>query len=96
MSKNKKQSLEEALSIIEDKPQIHKTTNIQHNIVKETINNEEKNVNKNIKKLIVEISEEAHLQLHQLRLDLREKSIKNLVYEALNDLFKKYNKPPIV
>jgi hypothetical protein len=48
-----------------------------------------------LKKLIVEIPAEAHYQIDQMRLELRRNSIKELVTEALNDLFKKYDYPPI-
>jgi hypothetical protein len=48
-----------------------------------------------LKKLIVEIPSEAHYQIDQMRLELRRSSIKELVTEALNDLFKKHNYPPI-
>ena len=48
-----------------------------------------------LKKLIVEIPVEAHHQIDQMRLDLRRNSIKELVTEALNDLFKKHNYPTI-
>jgi hypothetical protein len=48
-----------------------------------------------LKKLIVEIPAEAHYQIDQMRLELRRSSIKELVTEALNDLFKKHNYPPI-
>lgn len=47
------------------------------------------------KKLIVEIPSEAHYQIDKMRLELRSPSMKSLVTEALNDLFKKYNYPPI-
>lgn len=47
------------------------------------------------KKLIVEIPAEAHYQIDKMRLEMRRNSIKDLVTEALNDLFKKYDHPPI-
>jgi hypothetical protein len=47
------------------------------------------------KKLIVEIPTEAHLQIDQMKRDLRRGSMKDVVTEALNDLFKKYDYPPI-
>jgi len=47
------------------------------------------------KKLIVEISSEAHLQIDQMKRDLRRRSMRDVVTEALNDLFKKYDYPPI-
>ncbi len=47
------------------------------------------------KKLIVEISTDAHLQIDQMKRDLRRGSMKDIVIEALNDLFKKYDYPPI-
>lgn len=47
------------------------------------------------KKLIVEIPAEAHYQVDKMRLEMRRNSIKELVTEALNDLFKKYDYPPI-
>lgn len=47
------------------------------------------------KKLIVEIPADAHFQIDRMRLDLRRISMKELVTEALNDLFKKYDYPPI-
>ena len=40
------------------------------------------------------LAEEAHRQLRQLALDER-RSGQALVVEALNDLFRKYNRPPI-
>jgi hypothetical protein len=60
-----------------------------------------KNINAEIvsvresKKLIVEIPIDAHLQIDQMKRDLRRVSMKNIVTEALNDLFKKYDYPPI-
>ncbi|EKE09694.1 MAG: hypothetical protein ACD_16C00121G0016 [uncultured bacterium] len=47
------------------------------------------------KKLIVVIPTEAHLQIDQMKRDLRRRSMKDVVTEALNDLFKKYEYPPI-
>jgi len=47
------------------------------------------------KKLIVEIPSEAHYQIDKMRLDMRRNSIKDLVTESLNDLFKKHGYPPI-
>ena len=47
------------------------------------------------KKLIVEIPTEAHLQIDQMKRDLRRGSMKDVVTEALNDVFKKYDYPPI-
>jgi len=47
------------------------------------------------KKLIVEIPTDAHLQIDQMKRDLRRSSMKDVVTEALNDLFKKYDYPPI-
>lgn len=47
------------------------------------------------KKLIVEIPTDAHLQIDQMKRDLRRGSMKDVVTEALNDLFKKYDYPPI-
>lgn len=47
------------------------------------------------KKLIVEIPADAHFQIDRMRLDMRRISMKELVTEALNDLFKKYDYPPI-
>lgn len=47
------------------------------------------------KKLIVEIPLDAHLQIDQMKRDLRRHSMKDVVIEALNDLFKKYDYPPI-
>jgi len=47
------------------------------------------------KKLIVELPIEAHIQVEQMKLDLRKSSIKEVVREALNDFFKKYGYPPI-
>jgi hypothetical protein len=47
------------------------------------------------KKLIVEIPTDAHLQIDQMKRDLRRPSMKDVVTEALNDLFKKYDYPPI-
>lgn len=47
------------------------------------------------KKLIVEISMDAHLQIDQMKRDLRRGSMKDVVIEALNDLFKKHDYPPI-
>ncbi len=47
------------------------------------------------KKMIVELPIEAHLQIDQMKRDLRRGSMKNVVKEALNDLFKKYDYPPI-
>jgi hypothetical protein len=47
------------------------------------------------KKLIVEIPAEAHYQIDKMRLEMRRGSLKELVTEALNDLFKKHNYPPI-
>jgi hypothetical protein len=47
------------------------------------------------KKLIVEIPSEAHLQIDQMKRDLRRRSMRDVVTEALNDLFKKYDYPPI-
>jgi hypothetical protein len=47
------------------------------------------------KKLIVEIPSEAHYQIDKMRLDMRRNSIKELVTESLNDLFKKHGYPPI-
>lgn len=47
------------------------------------------------KKLIVEIPAEAHYQIDKMRLELRRDSIKGLVVEALNDMFKKHGYPPI-
>lgn len=47
------------------------------------------------KKLIVEIPTEAHLQIDQMKRDLRRGSMKDVVIEALNDIFKKYDYPPI-
>ena len=49
----------------------------------------------NSKPLIVHIPREAHKQLALLKLELDQKSIKTVVTEALNDLFIKYNYPPI-
>ena len=49
----------------------------------------------NSKPLIVHIPREAHKQLARLKLELDQKSIKTVVAEALNDLFIKYNYPPI-
>ena len=40
------------------------------------------------------LGEEAHRQLRQLSLDER-RSGQKLIVEALNDLFRKYNRPPI-
>ena len=51
--------------------------------------------NKETKKLIVEIPIDAHLQIDQMKRDLRRCSMKDVVTEALNDLFKKYDYPPI-
>ncbi len=51
---------------------------------------------KSNKKLIVEIPNSAHYQIDLMRLELRRGSIKELVLEAINDLFKKHNYPPIV
>lgn len=50
---------------------------------------------KETKKIIVEIPIDAHLQIDQMKRDLRRGSMKNVVTEALNDLFKKYDYPPI-
>jgi hypothetical protein len=50
---------------------------------------------KESKKLIVEIPSDAHLQIDQMKRDLRRRSMKDVVIEALNDLFKKYDYPPI-
>lgn len=50
---------------------------------------------KETKKLIVEIPTEAHLQIDQMKRDLRRGSMKDVVTEALNDIFKKYDYPPI-
>lgn len=50
---------------------------------------------KETKKLIIEISSDAHLQIDQMKRDLRRGSMKDVVREALNDLFKKYDYPPI-
>lgn len=50
---------------------------------------------KETKKMIVEIPTDAHLQIDQMKRDLRRGSMKNVVTEALNDLFKKYDYPPI-
>jgi hypothetical protein len=50
---------------------------------------------KETKKLIVEIPSEAHLQIDQMKRDLRRRSMKDVVTEALNDLFKKHDYPPI-
>ncbi len=47
------------------------------------------------KKLIVEIPIEAHVQIEQMKLDLRKTSIKEVVTEALNDSFKKHGYLPI-
>jgi hypothetical protein len=47
------------------------------------------------KKLIVEIPIEAHMQIEQMKLDLRKDSIKNIVIEAINDMFKKHGYIPI-
>lgn len=47
------------------------------------------------KKLIVEIPRDAHYQIDKMRLEMRRESIKGLVVEALNDLFKKHGYPPI-
>lgn len=47
------------------------------------------------KKLIIEIPTDAHLQIDQMKRDLRRHSMKEVVTEALNDLFKKYDYPPI-
>ena len=47
------------------------------------------------KKLIVEIPADAHYQIDKMRLEMRRDSIKGLVVEALNDLFKKHGYPPI-
>jgi hypothetical protein len=47
------------------------------------------------KKLIVEIPSEAHYQIDKMRLEMRRNSIKELVIEALNDLFNKHGYPPI-
>lgn len=47
------------------------------------------------KKLIVEIPADAHFQIDRMRLDMRRNTMKELVTEALNDLFKKYDYPPI-
>ena len=47
------------------------------------------------KKLIVEIPRDAYYQIDKMRLEMRRESIKGLVVEALNDLFKKHGYPPI-
>lgn len=100
--KKKKISLEDALSNIENVitniPNTARSHGDMTNITVEKANENSKQhvVKNNVKKLIVEINEEVYYQIHQLRLDLKKASIKELVSEALNDLFKKYNKPPIV
>ncbi len=48
-----------------------------------------------IKKLIVEIPKEVHFQIDKMRLEMRRHSMKELVVEALNDLFVKYDYPPV-
>lgn len=99
MSKNKKQSLEDALLTISSgnvasvAPKTKIVVEQDIPIIKTEVKKAE---NKPTKKLIIEINEESYYQLHQLRLDLKRSSVKELVSEALNDLFKKYNKPPIV
>lgn len=50
---------------------------------------------KETKKLIVELPTDAHLQIDQMKRDLRRGSMKDIVIEALNDIFKKYDYPPI-
>ena len=50
---------------------------------------------KRYKHLIVQIPLDAHHQLARIKLDLNKKSMKALITEALNDLFIKYNYPPI-
>lgn len=47
------------------------------------------------KKIIFQISSEAHLQIDQMKRDLRRSSMKELFLEALNDLFNKHGYPPI-
>lgn len=62
---------------------------------KKKIVDQESSTIKETKKLIVEIPSEAHLQIDQMKRDLRRKSMKDVVTEALNDLFKKHDYPPI-
>ncbi len=75
-----------------------KTTSLQsalHSSMKNPQPSELITTKRQLKKLIVEIPAEAHYQIDQMRLELRRSSIKELVTEALNDLFKKHNYPPI-
>jgi len=77
----KKQSLHDAL---------HKSSAQRKNVIEAEILQ-----TKETKKMIVEIPIDAHLQIDQMKRDLRRGSMKNVVTEALNDLFRKYDYPPI-
>jgi hypothetical protein len=67
---------------------LHNLTINEKNIKEEKIMNEKN-------RLTFEIYTNAHLQLDQMKRDLRRKSMTNLVIEAFNDLFTKYGYPPI-
>jgi|TARA_R110000868_G_scaffold232562_1_gene486087 hypothetical protein len=50
---------------------------------------------KEYKYLSVKLPIEVHIQIEQIKLDLRKNFIKNVMQDALNDYFKKYGYPPI-
>lgn len=75
------------------KPSLHAALNKNIQVNEPSVNSVPEQ--REFKKLIVEIPSEAHYQIDKMRLELRSPSMKALVTEALNDLFKKHNYPPI-
>ena len=78
------------------KPSLHAALHNAHTTQKTIVQtNSTGELGRDTKKLIVEIPSEAHYQIDKMRLDMRRNSIKELVIESLNDLFKKHGYPPI-
>lgn len=80
MTFKNKTSLVDAMSRTKDK-----------NLITSDINKE---LNSQIKKIIITVSPEAHYQFKRLAVEERSQ-IQTLAKEALNDLFLKYKLPPI-